>query len=348
MMNYFIRSNSFQTNNPNIHKYKQSCNIFGNRGNHSPLLHHRNHTFNVLSRKKPRIIFLASTTTLFLYSLSHISSSPYLCCEAFANASYSNNSNLIQSNRQNPSTTLTQRLFCTTSQGENMMDHQNKKSTQELQSQWAGGRDVWKDVPININLMSTNHKNSIHIQTKIKEEQEKDDRRENSNNNKSDSTWPDVVTSSILYGFGAYNPRGQTLPDDVNRQQHLLLEHDIQQGLEKLSSSTMNQNNTNTNDRSNSNSAQWWWWQGASIWEDGSSERGFIVAFSKQLNDDQLHNGHNLIIELATKYNQGGVYRFEYDNGKLMRHTVAVLDTGTDASVEVIMDDVSVDLSIFE
>jgi len=61
-------------------------------------------------------------------------------------------------------------------------------------------------------------------------------------------------------------------------------------------------------------------------------------------------------VELATKYKQGAVYRYCYENiegkdedrkrGKLMRETIVVLDPGTDALVEEIWDD-EVDLSPF-
>ena len=251
------------------------------------------------------------------------------------------------------------------------------KTKEELQSQWASGRDSWKDVPMTFSSMkssssSSSHKMSdtINIQTKIKEElgieeqiqyekemEEKLNKHALNSNYNNDSTntmiWPEVVMQSILYGFGAYNPRGQTFPDDVNKKQHLLLQNDIEQGI---------QQNPNLKDGA-------LWWQGASTWSDGSTERGFIVAFPKfpkeGLNSSSsnsrnssnssnsnrvidLEKAHDWIVELAKKYDQGAIYRFEYRNGKLYRETVAVLDEGTDASVEVLRDyDVDIDVSIF-
>jgi hypothetical protein len=57
--------------------------------------------------------------------------------------------------------------------------------------------------------------------------------------------------------------------------------------------------------------------------------------------------GHEFIVELAKKYDQGAIYKFEFLGGKLMRETIAVLDAGTDASVQVLRDGVTMDLSIF-
>jgi len=95
------------------------------------------------------------------------------------------------------------------------------------------------------------------------------------------------------------------------------------------------------------------WWQGASLWPDGSSERGFVVAIDKD-SEEILQKGSEWVVKLATKYNQGAVYRYHYDifqkhdgdeeTGRLMRETIAVLDPGTDAMVEVIRDD-AIDLS---
>jgi len=216
--------------------------------------------------------------------------------------------------------------FCNLKESNNS---NNMKSTEQLQSQWAGGRDVWKDIPTTFTTTSTSDK--ISIQTKVKEISNNDD---NNNNDQETSLisneWPDIVKTSILYGFGAYNPRGQTLPDETNKKQHALLRDDIVNGI-----STQYVQGSVT------------WWEGASIWEDGSSERGFIVAFQKDIMQMQEKNTQlDFVIALATKYNQGAIYRFEYDNDKLMRDTIAVLDDGTDAKVQVLRDD-NINMSLF-
>jgi len=86
------------------------------------------------------------------------------------------------------------------------------------------------------------------------------------------------------------------------------------------------------------------WWEAASQWEDGSSERGFIVAFNRAALFDK-EAGKNWSIDLATKYQQGAIYEFQYEcdptvpsKGKMRRRTVAVLDSGTDADVEIVID----------
>ncbi len=223
------------------------------------------------------------------------------------------------------------------------------KTAEELQSQWASGRDSWKDVPI---IPSSSSSDTINIQTKIKEELSPEQQlqllqnkkaTQNGGNNDSVNDWPEIIMKSILYGFGAYNPRGQILPDDINKKQHLLLQNDIQMAIEQ-----------------DSKLEQAIWWQGASRWSDGSSERGFIVAIpipkTKEIDDDDSHDeyvdvdlkyAHDYIVNLAKKYDQGAIYKFEYMNGKLMRDTIAVLDEGTDARVEVLRDYNEIDLSIF-
>jgi hypothetical protein len=204
------------------------------------------------------------------------------------------------------------------------------KTTEELQSQWAGGRDVWKDVP----LLSSKSSKKVNIQTKLKEEveysssnQKMDNNVDNrpssndndKNNNNYSNEWPEIITSSILYGFGAYNPRGQTLPEKINKEKHLLLQNDIENGIQN----------------ENKKFQKVIWWQGASLWDDESFERGFIVAFPKNENaledSDYMKTGHEFIIELAKKYDQGAIYKFEFIDGKLMRETIPVLDADTDA-----------------
>jgi hypothetical protein len=135
--------------------------------------------------------------------------------------------------------------------------------------------------------------------------------------------WPDIIKESTMYGFGAYNPRGQALSNDINIKQHALLEKDIEHSLAKYPASV----------------AQYW--EAASIWEDGSSEKGFILAFR-----DKKEEGLAISIELARRYNQGAIYQFAMEGNSLMRDTIAVLDEGTEARVEVVMDEV-VDLTPF-
>ena len=182
------------------------------------------------------------------------------------------------------------------------------KSTEDLKVQWAGGRDVWPKVPIGSNEF-------IHVQTKVRTANDDDD--------DSSNDWPEIVKQSTLFGFGAYNPRGQTFPNDVNEKQHALLKKDIETSMIDYSDVGK-------------------FWEGASIWEDGSSEKGFILAFR----ESHANEGLNLSVNLARKYDQGAIYKFEMENNRLMRDTIAVLDDGTDAKVEVIMDS-STDLSPF-
>lgn len=181
------------------------------------------------------------------------------------------------------------------------------KSADDLKMQWAGGRDVWPKVP----LLKDNS-GFVHVQTRVKDADE----------DESEQNWPDIVKQSVLFGFGAYNPRGQTLPDDINDKQHILLYNDITNSIKKYTDAKF--------------------WEAASIWEDGSSEKGFILAFGR----NQQEEGLQLSVNLARKYDQGAIYQFNLEDGKLMRDTIAVLDDGTEARVEVIMDS-SVDISPF-
>ena len=70
-------------------------------------------------------------------------------------------------------------------------------------------------------------------------------------------------------------------------------------------------------------------WEGASIWEDGSSEKGFMLAFL----ESHAEEGLNLIVNLAHKHDQGAICKFEMEGDRLMRDTIVVLDDGTDAKV---------------
>ena len=188
------------------------------------------------------------------------------------------------------------------------------KSASDLQIQWAGGRDVWPEVPAGIEL----DKNFVSIQTKVRDNSDIDSPPSSKNG------WPHVVKSSVLFGFGAYNPRGQNLPFDVNEKQHDLLKQDIEASLSKYPlSSAM-------------------FWEAAAIWEDQSYEKGFILAFQEEKDE-----GLVLSKELARKYDQGALYQYQLqEDGRMIRETIPVLDEGTDARVEIEIDD-SVDLSPF-
>ena len=184
-----------------------------------------------------------------------------------------------------------------------------KKTAQELQSQWAGGIDVWRAVPVA-------NDQTILICNRVQ-------RSDYEEPTTASSEWPAIVQRSVLFGFGAYNPRGQTLPDDINEKQHASLQADIEEGLKKYTAAAT-------------------YWEAASLWEDGSSEKGFIIAVDASSPD--LRQAQRWVVELATKYNQGAIYKFHYDNQqqqqqRLIRETVAVLDPGTDATVSVIRDD---------
>jgi hypothetical protein len=193
---------------------------------------------------------------------------------------------------------------------DNIMDSSRDiKTAQELKIQWAGGRDVWPKVPVDEGFMS--------IQTKVR------DPTLNASAADRGRDWPTIVKESTMYGFGAYNPRGQVLSNDVNVEQHNLLQNDIEYSMANYPGSV----------------AQYW--EAASIWEDGSSEKGFILAFREKKDE-----GLALSIDLARRYNQGAIYRFKMEDDRLMRDTIAVLDDGTEARVEVVMDEL-VDLSPF-
>ena len=124
---------------------------------------------------------------------------------------------------------------------------------------------------------------------------------------------------------------GLELINETNEKQHALLRNDIENSLMPYSDIAK-------------------YWEAASIWQDGSSEQGFILAFRGKENE-----GLELSIALARKYNQGAIYRFRVEeeqeqegdriSSRLMRDTIAVLDEGTEGRVEVEIDDAVVDLS---
>jgi len=187
------------------------------------------------------------------------------------------------------------------------------KTTQELQSQWAGGIDVWSAVPLA-------NGETLAIQNRVK-------RTSDGNDDSEEDAWPEIVYNSILYGFGAYNPRGQVVSDEMNEQQHALLREDVQGGLLTDAGATF--------------------WEAASLWEDGSYEKGFIVAIPSTSSNSTLHQAQSWVVDLATKYNQGAIYKFHFEEGRLMRETVPVLDPGTDAMVQVVRDDIPIPASLF-
>eukprot|EP00560_Eucampia_antarctica_P007816 CAMPEP_0197830684 /NCGR_PEP_ID=MMETSP1437-20131217/7306_1 /TAXON_ID=49252 ORGANISM="Eucampia antarctica, Strain CCMP1452" /NCGR_SAMPLE_ID=MMETSP1437 /ASSEMBLY_ACC=CAM_ASM_001096 /LENGTH=177 /DNA_ID=CAMNT_0043433237 /DNA_START=42 /DNA_END=575 /DNA_ORIENTATION=- len=177
-----------------------------------------------------------------------------------------------------------------------------------------------------------------------------------------------------MYGFGAYNPRGQTATDDYNEKHHELLRNDIMDVCRTSNSATTTTSPSPSTLGFQEDSVIWW--DAASIWEDGSSEKGFIVALNNaMLSPDDLSKGEQWIVDIAAKYGQGAIYKFlffqepelaihakshptmfvEKDGfslddgtenevfekcapGKLFRETVPVLDPGTNARVEVIID----------
>jgi len=199
---------------------------------------------------------------------------------------------------------------------------QHEKSVDELRVQWAGGRDIWPLVPISSTTTTDNNGNGfISIKTRVKDptttNTNNDDALPNNNNNNTNTaSWPAIVRESTLFGFGAYNPRGQNLPLEINERQHALLRTDIETALAHYPKSVVV------------------FWEGASIWEDDSSEKGFILAFR-----EQQDIGLELSVDLARKYDQGAIYQFRLEDGeRLMRHTVPVLDKGSEASVEVEID----------
>jgi hypothetical protein len=194
----------------------------------------------------------------------------------------------------------------------NMSQNNNETRVHDLQTQWAEGKDIWPNVPVLSDGKMINH-HRVMIQTKVVP----------NTGTSSISQWPDIVTSRILYGFGAYNPRGNIVPDEINIEQHQKLNQDIVDSLKTIPDAV--------------------WWEGASIWQDGSSERGFILAFPKK----DAERGLELSVNLATKYNQGAIYKFEYQQERLIRNTIAVLDEGTDASVQVEIDDSPLDVNPF-
>ncbi len=199
----------------------------------------------------------------------------------------------------------------------NLKSDPNDKSVDDLRVQWAGGRDVWPRVPIE----TQEGQDFISIQTKVK-----DNNSESVDLKANKPEWPRIVKESTLYGFGAYNPRGQELEVEVNEKQHALLHKDIQNALSHYPKSVAT------------------YWEGASIWEDDSFEKGFILAFR-----DKKKDGLELSIELARKYKQGAIYQFQIEDGEnLIRDTVAVLDEGSDARVEVEIDDSGIDLPPFK
>ena len=253
--------------------------------------------------------------------------------------------------------------------------HKKKKTVEELRIQWKGGSDVWPKVPL---LPGKNHLNtnkSVSIQTRVKANDDDNDKNVSCSNSsdinkpknqfendaqapthKRTLPWPQIIQEYTLFGFGAYNPRGQEAPSDVNERQHDLLRQDIQSALSRYTIAMAT------------------YWDSAAVWEDGSSEPTFILAFhtapfndtkeQAEESDDSMwrisssslsspsssslhvQEGLKLSIELARKYDQGAIYKYEYKHdfpemgrgGRLIRDTIAVMDEGSEATVEVEID----------
>ena len=277
-----------------------------------------------------------------------------------------------------------------------------KKTVEELRIQWKGGRDVWPKVPLlpeeiieapsvsvdgdrdadadaDAVVVGLNTTKYISIQTRVKvnnDDFEKSMSYSTRNSNDIHKTikrqkrtppWPQIIQEYTLFGFGAYNPRGQEAPDDVNERQHDLLRQDIQSALSRYTTIYTHGNtnaNTYTLTDTDTNTMMATYWDSAAIWEDGSSEEGFIVAFrnngvpsssSSSSSSSSLHvqEGLQMSIELARKYDQGAIYKYTYEyrhgndfaergggggRGSLIRDTIAVMDEGSEATVEVEID----------
>ena len=141
--------------------------------------------------------------------------------------------------------------------------------------------------------------------------------------------WPRIAQESTLFGLSAYNPRGQESPLETNKVRQALLSKDIQDAIKFHTSLTF--------------------WDAFGVWEDGSSEPGFILAFPHKME----HEGLVVSKTLAKKYNQGAIYRFKLDKKSkgMMRETIAVLvEQGCEARVQIEIDDVSgsdIDVGVF-
>eukprot|EP00933_Yihiella_yeosuensis_P006889 TRINITY_DN111710_c0_g1_i1.p1 TRINITY_DN111710_c0_g1~~TRINITY_DN111710_c0_g1_i1.p1 ORF type:complete len:172 (-),score=33.58 TRINITY_DN111710_c0_g1_i1:43-558(-) len=165
----------------------------------------------------------------------------------------------------------------------------------DLRDLWAGGRDCWPELPSG---------ECIYTRPAVGSE--------------APSEWPEIVQESILFGLGAYNPRGKEQAEDVNKAQHQQLDTRLEEGLKSIGCGIR--------------------WASSSVFEGGLEEPGFIVAFQKR-SDTELIKGRALVIELATAFEQGAIYEFALKDGRLMRSTVPVLNPDTEADVEVVRDD---------
>ena len=183
---------------------------------------------------------------------------------------------------------------------------------EDLRAHWKGAKDIWPSVP------DDDQGQTRSIQSRVRQANESDVALCPQN-------WPRVVRNSELYGMGAYNPLGQTGTDEYNTSNHELLRKDISRMFGEKSSDVV-------------------WWEAASYFADGDTEPGFIIAFNRALSVDDLNNGEKLVVDLAKKYRQGAIYKFEYKEGsgssigKLFRSTIPVLVPDTEATVEVVME----------
>ena len=85
------------------------------------------------------------------------------------------------------------------------------------------------------------------------------------------------------------------------------------------------------------------WWDARGVWEDGSSEPGFIVAVERgdQENQNKLLEAEGKIVKLAEHYEQAAIYKFVYEHNVLLRSTVPVLDPTTEADVPIELDEIT-------
>jgi hypothetical protein len=133
---------------------------------------------------------------------------------------------------------------------------------------------------------------------------------------KGTNEWPDQVRTLSLpiFAFTAYNPRGQERSIEENLAANRLLEND----LIKLSSGGDGARAVTINT----------WWHGFGFNEAASwRESGFVVCAE-----------HDVVLELARKYEQGGIYQFIFtdDPCVVRRCTLPVLLPNVEADVNLV------------
>ncbi len=188
-----------------------------------------------------------------------------------------------------------------------MTNKTKQKSLEDLRQQWAGGRDAWLNVPLTTSEDNNKEESLTCLLTRIQTQQ---------GGSTNASEWPKVVQVSTLFGLSAYNPRGKELQPEINLGRQSKLNKDLgraksDKGLPLIV------------------------WDALGIWEDGSSEPGFILAVPRSMEE----KGLALSISLAKKYDQGAIYRFRLDNnGVMVRDTIGVRDPGCEAQVQLEID----------